>query len=340
MLMEIFYTQDKSSREESIMDAETFHRLEISLEALTTPQREIVLSRMQVMSAKNTSQRVIEERVGASVHCPHCQSEHNVKFGTTHGQQRYRCKKCAKTFIALTGTPFVRLRDKAKLLEQAACMAEGLTIRKTATRIGLTIDRAFRWRHLFLAYLQQQKPTALTGIVEADETFFRRSFKGQRKAMPRPAKKRGGPIKGAKSSDSVPVLVTLQRGSRLEHDAILERRTKKNITAALRPVLNGDAVLSTDGNESYRFAARKLGIQAGHFVASEHGHGGRGQWHVQNVNAYDARLKNWLRRFHGVATKYLANYLGWRRLLDRSKDLVTPQQFLFHALRTQYQHSI
>jgi len=33
----------------------------------------------------------------------------------------------------------------------------------------------------------------------------------------------------------------------------------------------------------------------------------------------------------------LANYLGWRRLLDRFKDNLTPQQFLFHALRTSYQ---
>jgi hypothetical protein len=43
-----------------------------------------------------------------------------------------------------------------------------------------------------------------------------------------------------------------------------------------------------------------------------------------------------MRRFHGVATKYLHHYLGWRRLLDRFKDSVTGQQFLFHALRTEY----
>ena len=322
------------------MDKETFRRLEISLEALTDEQRQVVLKRMQAMSAQEASYRLIEERVGEQVTCPHCQDPRSVKFGKTHGQQRYRCKACSKTFIALTGTPFVRLRDKSKLIEQAACMTEGLTLRKTAAKLEITLDRAFRWRHSCLRYLQQQKPTALTGIVEADETFFRRSFKGQRKGMPRQAKKRGGSIKGAEKSDKVPVLISLQRGSRLAYDAILERRTKRQITAALRLAVNQDAVLSTDGNESYRYAARRLGIQAGHFVASEHGHGGRGQWHVQNVNAYTTRLKNWLHRFHGVATKYLANYLGWRRILDRSQDLVTSQQFLFHALRTSYQHSI
>jgi len=42
-------------------------------------------------------------------------------------------------------------------------------------------------------------------------------------------------------------------------------------------------------------------------------------------------------RCRGDATKYLANYLGRRRLLDRFRNQLTPEQFLFHALRTSYQ---
>lgn len=83
-------------------------------------------------------------------------------------------------------------------------------------------------------------------------------------------------------------------------------------------------------------AARELGIEAGYFAAGYHGYGGNGVWHVQNVNAYHRHLKAWLARFHGVTTKYLLNYLGWRQLLDRFHDAVTPQQFLFHALRNYY----
>jgi hypothetical protein len=43
-----------------------------------------------------------------------------------------------------------------------------------------------------------------------------------------------------------------------------------------------------------------------------------GVYHVQNMNAYDSRLKGWIRRFHGVATKYLDSYLGWFRTLDQA----------------------
>ncbi len=49
-----------------------------------------------------------------------------------------------------------------------------------------------------------------------------------------------------------------------------------------------------------------------------------GAFHIQNVNAYDSRLKGWMRRFDGVATKYLENYLGWRRMLERYLQNISP----------------
>jgi hypothetical protein len=36
--------------------------------------------------------------------------------------------------------------------------------------------------------------------------------------------------------------------------------------------------------------------------------------------------------FHGVATKYLTNYLGWRRLLERYKAQLNPLIFLGESL--------
>ena len=43
--------------------------------------------------------------------------------------------------------------------------------------------------------------------------------------------------------------------------------------------------------------------------------------HIQNVNAYHSRLKAWVKRFHGVATKYLEHYLGWFRFMDTPENL-------------------
>ena len=57
-----------------------------------------------------------------------------------------------------------------------------------------------------------------------------------------------------------------------------------------------------------------------------------GVYHVQNVNAYGSRLKGWMKRFHGVATRHLANYLGWRRLIERCNNAPQPRNVLLAAL--------
>jgi len=318
------------------MNTESFQRLMAELEGLTEEQRRCVAERIKTLSEGTDGARLITERLGTPARCAHCGHPSVVRFGYSAGQRRYRCKGCGRTFVALTGTPLLGLRDREKWLAHAECMRQGMTIRATAKAVGLTVDRAFRWRHRFLGFLSQQRPTSLTGVVEADETFFRRSFKGQREGLPRVAKKRGGPAPEGTESERVGVLVVMQRGTRLATDHVLSDLSAATMTEALRPELALDAVLSPDGNLSYGVVATNLGIEAGRFVAGSDGPGGNGIWHVQNVNAYDSRLKAWMGRFHGVATKYLDHYLGWRRLLDRFQDSVTAQQFLFHALRPEY----
>lgn len=55
-------------------------------------------------------------------------------------------------------------------------------------------------------------------------------------------------------------------------------------------------------------------------------------FHLNNVNAYHGRLKEWLRRFHGVATKNLPNYLGWRRTLEALGHQASPAAFILGAM--------
>ena len=43
-----------------------------------------------------------------------------------------------------------------------------------------------------------------------------------------------------------------------------------------------------------------------------------------------------MHRFHGVATAYLSNYLGWRRLLDHFRGTVDPKVLLRAALGITY----
>ena len=86
--------------------------------------------------------------------------------------QRHRCKRCLKTFNAVTGTPLARLRKKEKWLEYSRAMIDGLSVRKAARKCGIDTTTSFRWRHRFLHGLRDKKDRSLKGIVEADETFF------------------------------------------------------------------------------------------------------------------------------------------------------------------------
>ncbi|MAI45212.1 MAG: IS1595 family transposase, partial [Filomicrobium sp.] len=75
----------------------------------------------------------------------------------------------------------------------------------------------------------------------------------------------------------------------------------------------------------------QTGITQMALVAS-HGERTIGCYHTQNVNAYQSHFKGWMARFKGVASKYLPSYLGWRRIIERDGERLTPRQCLAGAM--------
>lgn len=198
-------------------------------------------------------------------------------------------------------------------------------MRKSAATVGVHPNTAFRWRHRFLALPSTERAVRLAGIAEADETYFLESQKGKRQGLTRAPSKRGT------SEEQTAVLICRDKTGNTAN-SILERADKAHIGAALKPLLASDAILCTDGAKSLAAVAKEMGIihrpinlAAGQQVAADF-------YHVQNVNAYDSRLKEWMRRFRGVATHYLGNYLGWRRLIERHERNISPFEFLRAAL--------
>ena len=110
---------------------------------------------------------------------------------------------------------------------------------------------------------------------------------------------------------------------------ILDKVDALHIKAVLTPLVDKDAVLCTDGAAVYSSFCKATGIK--HEVIHTKGPRVRGAFHIQDVNAFDSRLKGWMKRFHGVATKYLGNYLGWRRMLERYQT-ISPDILLFEAV--------
>jgi transposase-like protein len=272
------------------------------------------------------------QRRVASIGCPHCDSRDVVRWGKASALPRYRCKGCQRTFNGLTKTPLAGLRMKDKWPAQAEAMIDGVSIAKAAERCGVDYTTAFRWRHRFLASLAGDKPGTLSGIVEGDETFILKSFKGRRSGMPRKARKRGG--KSAKrgiSAEQIPVIVARDRHGSTT-DAVLPKLNRVSITAALGGIVTSANQFCCDGGTAIVAFARRAGIPTHILPVPGKPSPQAPDFHINNVNAYHSRLKEWLRPFHGVATKNLPNYLGWRRTLEALGQKVTPDDLIFGAI--------
>ena len=165
-----------------------------------------------------------------------------------------------------------------------------------------------------------------------DKIFLLESFKGQRK-LPRTARRRGGvAAKPGLSAGQIPILIARDRASH-HIDAVLPDRSE----AAVRPVLKGmlpkdDTQLCIDGEKALIAFAEREGIEYELIIASQSEHVHEKVLHIQNVNAYGSRFKQWLNRFNGAATKYLQSDLGWRRWLEKAPGVITPQTVLAAAL--------
>jgi hypothetical protein len=176
------------------------------------------------------------------------------------------------------------------------------------------------------------QPTRLSGIVEADETFILESFKGRRTALPRAARKRGGkPKKTGLSAEQIPVLVARDRtGATME--GVLAKLDRVSVAAVLAGVVTAANQICCDGGTAIAAFARVGGVPY-HVLPKPGGpQPGAPDLHINNVNAHHSRLKQWLRHFHGVATKNLAHHPGWHRTLETVDAREPPTQWLCRAM--------
>ncbi len=314
------------------MDAKSFRTWLGQLDLLTPAQRRRASQALSPQTPPAAQAVALANDRARALHaCPHCLGGHIQRWGRMCGVQRYRCCQCAKTFNALTGTALAHLKRRDAWLSYAKAMLDGLSVRAAARTTGVDRTTAFRWRHRLLQHPAEERDSELSTIVEADETYFLESFKGQRK-LARPARHRGGhAAKRGLSAEQIPVLVMEDRQGH-HFEAILPKADKPTLGNLLLQVLAPQSVLCSDGAGVYRALAREYAIVHESVNASAGEHVRQRVFHIQHVNAYDSRLKGWMRRFHGVATKYLPSYLGWRRLIERSGPNLSPELLLRHGI--------
>ena len=251
------------------------------------------------------------------ISCPHCKSETIVGYGKYRDRKRYKCKSCGKTFNDLTGTSVSHIHKKAEWEMYISCIADGLSLRAAADQVGISLRTSFLWRHKILHSFQDVGCTKLEGIIESDETFFLYSEKGQKTIKGRASRKRGGKAKKPGiNNEHVAVIVASDRNKHsIVEVAGRSRITAEKINTAIGKWLLESAVtLCSDSHRSYEKFAKNIGLKHVSINASKGQYIRDKVYHIQNVNNVHHLLKDWIRKFNGVATKYLQNYMNWFRI--------------------------
>ena len=277
--------------------------------------------------------------------CPRCvRGGAHLHDRDGEGRQRFRCRGnredgCGRSFNALTGTPLSRLRHTDQWGAYARFLCEDFrSVKCFAIHPELTVSAStiFRWRHRFLRGLSWVGLRLLDGIVEADATFLRRSFKGHRgwrhddPPIDRKPRYRGGPIRHrGLGRFHMPVVTVADRkaGGIPRGIGASERRDSCLVTSHPPPSL-----LITDGYRSYRRVIMEAASE--HLCLRQRRRDDPDHLAVRRdpsvalglgrVNAHHERIKTFVnRRARGVSTRYLENYLTWLRMDRRSWDSPT-----------------
>ena len=171
----------------SSLESRRLNRLESAIRAASGEQ----IVTIERLVAEVASMRVAEvalarrtEVTRAERRCPHCGTAGAHLHGKDkNDRQRFRCRTtaCRRSFNILTGTPMARARKPEKWGHYLSHMTDHRSVRKIVEAgIGVNHTTVWRWRHRFLKAAVQDNTATLSGVIEADETFFVRSYKGHR----------------------------------------------------------------------------------------------------------------------------------------------------------------
>ena len=271
--------------------------------------------------------------------CRKCGDAHIVKFGKDkNGKQRYKCKSCGATFTETSCSALSHTRHSEIVWETYIhLLLTGASLEECAFQCGISVRTAFIWRHKILMILQQdQSNRIMAGIIEADETYFPISYKGNHKkskrfVMPREAYCRGSDNR----SNNVPkacVMCAVERNGQSYSEVLGDgQSTTKMVNYAFEKRVAPDSIMLTDGGRAmYNYFSKKKDVDLITLKSSMSGsHNGgdpeiRGIYHIQTVNNFHTRLRRFLRRHNGVSTKYLNHYVGLFAWIENHKAIEEP----------------
>lgn len=269
--------------------------------------------------------------------CRKCNAQNGIsKYGKDkNGKQRYRCKHCGSVFSETSYSVMAHTHCSLAQWDQyIQALIQGFSIRKCAKICGISDRTAFIWRHKILSVLQRdQNNRVLSGIIEADETFFSISYKGNHKkskrfTMPREAYKRGTDSR-AQTGSRACVMCAMERNGQFYAEVLGKgQSTIPMLSHAFDSRIADDSIVISDkavGMKHYfekNANIKHIRVLA---VANPRKKFGppeiKGVFHIQNINNMHARIRKFMCNYNGVSTKYLNHYINLFIWIDNHKSI-------------------
>jgi len=277
-------------------------------------------------SAKIRIQKYLQFRnEKEGLYCPECGSEKYIKNGKSIKKiQKYRCKHCGKGFSEFTNTFLFRIHKKDRMMEFYALSDAEFSLENCRKILGLSKQTVFNWRHKGISSLKGIETETISGIAELITLEMRVSRKGERpnndeflpKAETQQAPKRSQRVPKIKvpegTKESVQVSFCCNRGYDISLNVIqLGELSAKEMINNLWEKLKKVKMLCISENPILKLFVQSKRLQYRISQLKPKKIEREKSFHTLNVEQLINGFSEWLKRFRGVATKYLQNYLNW-----------------------------
>lgn len=245
--------------------------------------------------------------------CEKCGSKLYKNGKTKNGVQKYICSFCKHTLSETTGTITCYSKLSFEVWKNIIDnLLNGFSIRRIAEENNISVLTSFRIRHKILCALKTFIDNiTLSGEIQSDEKYFSINLKGTKtKNMPRYSKKRTSiksPYRGI-SHHKVCVVSSIDEFDNLLLKIVgLGRCTTEMLNDSLGKKLNNAKSINADSASAYQEFCKENNLILN---AIPSGFYSEGIYNISEINRIHSQLETWLKKFRGVSTRHLQEYLN------------------------------
>lgn len=310
-------------------------------EALDVLNKINIIANKKKLGADNFGEFIFNENTSSLCYtdiivCPKCTSKDICKTGKDRkGNQRYKCKKCGRTFSASSNTlSSYTNQNPGGWMQFIIGLLNCETCETLSKKCGISVPTAFYWRlKVFAALEYLSKEIKLSGIIFADDTRISYNFKGNHGKdflVPRKARSRGhqNTIKNVQRNTICVLCAVDSADHSFSHCIGFGNPSGKRLSNGFKDklIVDENTVLVTDGAQSFKKVVDDYSIPHWEKKVAVKRSGKRypniqGEFHIQKINSYHSRLKNFLAPFKSVASRYLPGYLLLFDYMENHKHL-------------------